>query len=640
MALVKKSTLGSRAKSPKATTDTAATLPKRSVAPRRPIAKRATSPVERIDQATQELASGIGEAAAAAGELQRAADQISSGAEEAAGAAQESLGLIAALGESFREARERAEASVRQTETIQTSFVDISVQIDGSVAAIELNARRQLSSVTQIASLEAAAETIRGIGRVVADVSDQTSLLALNATIEAARAGEAGAGFAVVADEVRALAETSEKSAVDIQTLATGIADEVQHIAERVRAASELATTEAQLGRGVADSLKAARADLSALGNGAHEILVSAVEAETAIREAERGAEQIASAAEEQSAAAAQAQQAIEQQSASLEESQQTAEALGRLTRDLQDDAKSETAVEQVAAAAEELSATVQELSGASSQILVALEQIERGTQVQASATLEANAAMGQIETSAGVSQQRATASNDRIVGLGVAVVDGRQTIDRLADGVGTALVEVNGVIDLLSNLHANGRRIEKITDILALISVQTNMLAVSGSVEATRAGEAGRGFATVAGDIRNLSRDAAASAEDAKDSVRLILDQVMSVRRDFDQLVGASETEIARNRAVVERFGIIVTEIELLAASNAAILAGTDDMLRSAREIRGGTAQIAEAADIASSAVREAGSAARQQAQGAESLAAAIEEIASIAAVLNGKGN
>lgn len=640
MALVKKSTLGSRAKPPKPTTDAGAVAPKRPAAPRRPVSKRATSPVERIDQATQELASGIGEAAAAAGELQRAADQISSGAEEAAGAAQESLGLIAALGTSFREARERAEAAVRQTETIQTSFVDISVQIDGSVAAIELNAQRQLSSVTQIASLEEAAETIRGIGRGVADVSDQTSLLALNATIEAARAGEAGAGFAVVADEVRALAETSEKSAVDIQALATGIADEVQRVAERVRVASELATSEAQRGRGVADSLKAARGDLSALGNGAHEILVAAVEAENAIREAERGAEQIASAAEEQSAAAAEAQQAIEQQSASLEESQQTAEALGRLTGDLQTDSKSEAAVEQVAAAAEQLSATVQELSGASSQILVALEQIERGTQIQASATLEANAAMGQIETSAGLSQQRASASNDRIVGLEAAVVEGRQTIERLADGVGTALIEVNGVIDLLSGLHITGRRIEKITDNLALISVQTNMLAVSGSVEATRAGEAGRGFATVAGDIRNLSRDAAASAEEAKDAVRLILDQVMTVRRDFDQLVGASETEIARNRAVVERFGLIVTEIEQVGASNAAILAGTDDILRSAREIRGGTAQIAEAADIASSAVREAGSAARQQAQGAESLAAAIEEIASIAAVLNGKGS
>ncbi|AOR80712.1 methyl-accepting chemotaxis protein [Novosphingobium resinovorum] len=634
MALVKKSTLGSRARG---TTSAAAEVaPSAEVSTtRRPAARRkSATPTERIDQATQELASGLGEASAAAAELQRTMAQISSGAEEAAGAAQESLGLIAALGMNFRDARSRAEQSRRQTEAVQTSFAEISTQIEGSVAAIELSAQRQLSTVDLMSTLEEAAGNIDEIGAYVADVSDQTSLLALNAAIEAARAGDSGAGFSVVADEVRTLAENSEAGASDIRRLSASIGTEVQQIAEKIRAASTQATSEAGLGHEVVARLKVARDDLAALGMNMQDILQTALEAESATREAERGAEQVASAAEEQSAAAAEAQQAIEQQGSSLEESQQTAEALGDLTEQLQSNA-GEVVVEQVAAAAEELSATVQELSGASGQILVALEQISRGTQVQASATLQANAAMSQIEKSARVAQERAEGANGRITAIVRSVTEGRAMMEQLVDGVGTALQEVNGVQGLLAGLNDTMRKIEKIADSLALISIQTNMLAVSGAVEATRAGDAGSGFAMVAGDIRKLSRDAADSAERTKDIVRTIQDQMVSVRRDLDQVVGAAEAEIARNRAMVERFALVTAELEDAQASNGAILTSADAMLRSVREVQSGTTQIAEAADLAAAAVREASAAARQQAQGAEALAAAIEEIASIATVL-----
>jgi methyl-accepting chemotaxis protein len=61
--------------------------------------------------------------------------------------------------------------------------------------------------------------SIGDIVKAVARIADQTNLLALNAAIEAARAGKHGKGFAVVADEVRTLAETSEKSAKQIQDL-------------------------------------------------------------------------------------------------------------------------------------------------------------------------------------------------------------------------------------------------------------------------------------------------------------------------------------------------------------------------------------------------------------------------------------
>ena len=635
MALVKKTALGSSRAARSVDPAVSKPIPARKPAPARAAKRNAGTAAGRIDQATLALASGLSEAAAAAAELQSSMNQIAGGAEEAAGASQESLGLIITLGASFREVRDRATASQRQVESVEAGFVEASAQIAASVAAIELNARRQLGTVMVIDGLETAAAQIGAIAQSVADVSEQTSMLALNATIEAARAGDDGNGFAVVADEVRGLAETSEGSAAEIQALATSIAAEIRTVAGQIRDAARRAEREAGAGRAVAARIEAARGDLALIGAGAVDILSASVEAEAAAREAVRGAEQVASAAEEQSAAASEAQQAIEQQSISLDQSQQTAEALGELAGILQTDEANRGAAEQVAAAAEELSATVQELSGAASQILVAIEQISRGSEIQAAATIEANSAMEQIERAGSLTQSRAQESVHRLEIVVASAEASAGSIGELLAGVGAALDQTRDVQTLLGTLGKTVRRIEANTDGLGLLAVQTSMLAVSGSVEATRAGDAGAGFATVSLDIRKLSREAAASANRSKEAIRDIQDQIGTIRRDLDQIVGAAEGEIDRNRALIERFGLIGTELGETRDASVAIGEAATIVIRSVREVQSGTEQIATAAEEASAAARQASIAARQQSEASEELAAAIEEIASLAGAL-----
>jgi methyl-accepting chemotaxis protein len=587
--------------------------------------------VERLGTAIEQLTAGVAEAASAAEELDRSLEQIASAAEEAAGAAQESQAAVNGLGAIFAQGRDRAELMRRKSDDLQTLLTDVGVQITALVHSVEENSSRQLRTVEIVAALEKQAANIGEITKAVGDISDQTNLLALNAAIEAARAGDHGRGFAVVADEVRAFAEASEKSAREIQELANSIADEVRNVVARIKNAAEQAKAETQSGLRVITNLEGIRTNMKEMVEGAQAILTAVLEAENGARESQRGTEQIAGAAEEQSSATAEAQRAVQQQSASLEESHRTAISLSRLADGFHDGATAAGAQE-LASAAEELSSAVQELSGAASEILTAVDQISRGAQAQAAATQQSTAAMNQIEKAALSIRAASSKAVEGVEAITPRLAENREKVSKLSDSVSDALKETHAVALLMGTLELSSRRIEKIVDGIALVAVQTNMLAVSGSVEAARAGEFGRGFAVVSSDIRNLARQSAENADTVKVVIRSIQDNISSVRRELELLASAAESEIARNQATVGRLARVEEEVGVMKVTSNDLALGSESILRAVNEVLAGTRQVAAAAEEASGSATQAASAAREQATGAEELAAAIEEIASLA--------
>ena len=587
---------------------------------------------ERIAAATSQLASGITEAASAATEMGKAADQIAAGAEEAAGASQQSLKAVNHGAALIMKAKANADVSVAKTEALQAVIADVARQIANSIQAISRTTERQEGSVKMIEELEKQAATIGEVVKAVARIADQTNLLALNAAIEAARAGQHGKGFAVVADEVRTLAETSEKSARDIQELIVQIQRDVKVIAEGIQNSAAAAREEVVKGKKTTDALEQVRGDMADVIAGGREIARGAEESNVAAKEAQKGSEVIAAAAQEQGSACEETRKTVEQQTQALTQSEQTAQELSELAEELKNSTDIAKSAEEVASAAEELSSAVEEINRAAAQIGTALDQISKGAQQQSAASQESAAAIAQIEKGALASQKLAQAGLEKGQAISDLLVANKVAVDELIAGVALSVEAGRKSREQIVGLEQISRRIDKIVDAINTVSIQTNMLAVNGSVEAARAGEFGKGFAVVSTDIRNLARESAENADRIKDTVKAIQDQIVSVRGDLAEIVEASVAEVEKNRQIASSLETVAKDMVVVLAGNKEILDGSEEILRVTKEVQTGVEQVAAAAQEAGRATNEATDAAKEQAKGTVELASAIEEIASLA--------
>ncbi len=112
------------------------------------------------------------------------------------------------------------------------------------------------------------------------------------------------------------------------------------------------------------------------------------------------------------------------------------------------------------------------------------------------------------------------------------------QEIHRAMESMNRLAAQIRTSAETVNQLADDGRRVSDVMKVIREIADQTNLLALNAAIEAARAGEAGRGFAVVADEVRTL----AAKTQDATVEIDRIIDTIASGSQDATEYMQASE--------------------------------------------------------------------------------------------------
>jgi len=138
----------------------------------------------------------------------------------------------------------------------------------------------------------------------------------------------------------------------------------------------------------------------------------------------------------------------------------------------------------------------------------------------------------------------------------------------------------------LIEGLAAQGRDIGRVLDVIRSIAEQTNLLALNAAIEAARAGEAGRGFAVVADEVRALAHRTAQSTEEIESMVAGIQMGTHQAVQSMTLSTTNTQSTLLLANAAGEALDQITESIALINERNLVIASASEEQAQVSREV------------------------------------------------------
>lgn len=263
--------------------------------------------------------------------------------------------------------------------------------------------------------------------------------------------------------------------------------------------------------------------------------------------------------------------------------------------------------------AAEQLEVIVSQVGEASEKLSIQLQESSQGAEIQRERTAEAATAMEQMNVSVlEVASNAAQAAESADEARSEADQGGNVVRDVLGS-IEQVKEQTDEMVEGLNSLGAQAEDIGRIMSVITDIADQTNLLALNAAIEAARAGEAGRGFAVVADEVRKLAEKTMQATKEVDQAVGSIqtgtrkniegINGVATVVSTTTDLAGQSGKNL---EAIVGIVDSTADQVRTIATASEEQSAASEQISRSTDEVNRIAAETSEAMHEANTAVQE----------------------------------
>ncbi|MCF5712029.1 methyl-accepting chemotaxis protein [Pseudomonas tremae] len=236
---------------------------------------------------------------------------------------------------------------------------------------------------------------------------------------------------------------------------------------------------------------------------------------------------------------------------------------------------------------------TLQGISGSATQLASAAEELNAVTDESARGLVQQNneieqAATAVNEMTSAVEEvaRNAVSTSQASRNAATSAGDGRDLVQETVSAIERMSGDVKGTAELIINLANESRDIGKVLDVIRSLADQTNLLALNAAIEAARAGEAGRGFAVVADEVRALAHRTQQSTSEIErmiGSIQSGTEQAVSSMRNSTERA-ESTLSIAKGAGLA--LNTINVAVEEINERNMVIASAAEEQAQVAREV------------------------------------------------------